>query len=215
MKYFVYATFKALDKEAVIDSATCTIYQNGNSSVASGVMTRISNGIFFYEFEYEQAGTYLARCIASRVGADNLLDTKVFEIVEDIRPQYLNIEPIENKLAEIKTKLGVAYSESLESLLHELTSYSTGTSPIPNLYPITAMNCKFPSIPGNAIVTTTVGIGITGAKVSFYPNNDINNNPYITYTSNGYWGVYIPAGVYLVRIDTGFNIFEDVLEVLE
>lgn len=214
MTYFVYAAFTENNKEVMVDSATCTIYQNG-TSVDAGVMTKISNGIFYYKYNYEQAGTYLARCVGSRTGADNLLDTKVFEIVEDIRPHYVNVESIENKLAEIKSKIGDAYSDSLEGLLHELTSYSTGTTPLPSLYPVTALNCIFDSMPGdNSMIIDSYGIGITGAKISFFKDGNVSNPPYITYSTNGYWGVYVPAAVYLVRIETNGGLFEDTMEVL-
>lgn len=214
MFYYVYAAFTENDKEVMIDSATCTIYQNG-MNVDSGVMTRIANNIFYYRYDYELAGTYLARCVGSRAGADNLLDTKVFEIVEDIRPHYVDISLIDNKLAEIKSKIGTSYTDSIEQLLHELTSYSSGATPIPGLYPVTALNYHFDTRDDNSIVVDKLGNSITGAKVSFFKDGNVENPPCcVTQTHNGYWGVYVPAAVYLVRIETDGGSFEGNLEVL-
>lgn len=198
MKEYIYATFDGAEMDYVV----CNIFCDG-TSVGGGPM-KFFNKIYSFEFEVPKAGSYFCLCEGMKDHKKQYKDF-CFTVFEEAIPQYVNIESILFRIEQIKSKLGTDDKHTIDDLMQQLISYETGITPLPHLYPITALNSKLCFCEGsNSMLITKTGEGITGAKVIF--KNQDTQYEYICYTTLGYWGLYLPAGRYDVTMTHNNNI---------
>lgn len=201
MKEYVYATFGG----AEMDSVVCNIFCDG-ISIGGGPMT-FANKIYSFEFTVPKAGSYFCLCEGTKAGKKDYRDFS-FTVFEDAVPQYVNIDSILFGLEQIKSKLGKDDKNTIDGLMQQLISYETGVTPLPFLYPITALNSKLCFCEGNnSMILSKTGEGVTGAKVMF--KNKGTQEEYICYTTFGYWGFYLPVGSYSVTISYNNSVYTE------
>lgn len=192
MKEYIYASFDG----AEMDSVVCNIYCDG-ISIGGGPM-KFMNKIYSYEFTVPKAGSYFCLCEGTKAGKKHYKDFS-FTVFEDAVPQYVNIESILTGLEQIKSKMGADDQYTIDELFQQLISFETGVTPLPHIYPITALNSRLCFCEGNnSMIITKKGEGVTGAKVVFKRKD--TQEEYICYTTLGYWGLYLPVGSYSVTM---------------
>lgn len=205
MVEYIYANFDLSEK----DTCTCTVYCDGEV-VGGGPMT-FRSGIYLYKFEVTKAGSYYAVIKATDKTANKYFKEYSFTIFEEAIPNIVELSETNFKLSQIQSKLGQK-EHTIDTLLQELLAYETGVTPVPYMYPVTALNTRFShSVEDNALIMNNKGVGVTGAKLAFTNNDDGEKS--VVYSFEGYWGVFLKHGSYTVEITYNDFVFKDVITV--
>lgn len=205
MTEYIYANFDLSEK----DTCTCTVYCDGEV-VGGGPMT-FRSGIYLYKFEVTKAGSYYAVCRATDKQANKYFKEYSFTIFEEAIPNVVELSETNFKLGQIQSKLG-SKEYTIDTYLQELLAYETGVTPVPHMYPVTALNTKLAySSDNNAALLNEKGNGITGAKLTF--TNNLDGETSVVYSFEGYWGVFLKHGSYTVEITYNDFVFKDTITV--
>lgn len=205
MVEYIYANFDLSEK----DICTCTVFCDGEV-VGGGPMT-FRSGIYLYKFEVTRAGSYYAVCTAKDKAANKYFKEYSFTIFEEAIPNVVELSETNFKLNQIQSKLGQK-EYTIDAYLQELIAYETGVTPVPHMYPVTALNTKFTYGEGkNAVITSKSGKGVTGAMVTF--TNNFDGEKSVVYSFEGYWGVFLKHGSYTVEITYNDFVFKDTITV--